>query len=69
MAGRVAALPPKCRPIEQPSNRGRTGSIVGRAVMNGATIHIPDVLADPEYKMTEAAQPWGVHTMLVPPAG
>jgi GAF domain-containing protein len=40
------------------------GSIVGRAVMRGATIHIPDVLADPEYKMTEAASIGGVHTML-----
>ena len=40
------------------------GSIVGRAVMDGATIHIPDVLADPEYKLTEAATLGGVHTML-----
>ena len=40
------------------------GSIVGRAVMDGATIHIPDVLADPEYKMTEAATLGGAHTML-----
>jgi len=40
------------------------GSIVGRAVMNGGTIHIPDVLADPEYKMTEAATIGGAHTML-----
>ncbi|MGC2336485.1 MAG: GAF domain-containing protein, partial [Pseudolabrys sp.] len=40
------------------------GSIVGRAMMDGATIHIPDVLADPEYKMTEAATLGGVHTML-----
>jgi two-component system, NtrC family, sensor kinase len=40
------------------------GSIVGRAVMHGGTIHIPDVLADPEYKMTEAATIGGAHTML-----
>jgi GAF domain-containing protein len=40
------------------------GSVVGRAVMHGATIHIPDVLADPEYKMTEAATIGGAHTML-----
>ncbi|MGC2716167.1 MAG: GAF domain-containing protein [Pseudolabrys sp.] len=40
------------------------GSIVGRAVIHGATIHIPDVLADPEYKMTEAATLGGAHTML-----
>jgi signal transduction histidine kinase len=32
--------------------------------MHGATIHIPDVLADPEYKMVEAATIGGAHTML-----
>jgi len=40
------------------------GSIVGRAVMHGGIIHIPDVLADPNYKMTEAATIGGAHTML-----
>jgi signal transduction histidine kinase len=40
------------------------GSIVGRAVMHGGIIHIPDVMADPNYKMTEAATIGGAHTML-----
>ena len=40
------------------------GSVVGRAVMKGGVIHIPDVLADPEYKMTGAATLGGIHTML-----
>ncbi|MGA8004328.1 MAG: GAF domain-containing protein [Pseudolabrys sp.] len=40
------------------------GSIVGRAVMHGGIIHIPDVLADPNYKMAEAATIGGAHTML-----
>ena len=40
------------------------GSIVGRAVMQGGIIHIPDVLADPNYKMTEAATVGGSHTVL-----
>ena len=40
------------------------GSVVGRAIMDGATIHIPDVLADPEYQMIEAATIGGAHTML-----
>jgi GAF domain-containing protein len=40
------------------------GSIVGRTVMQGKIIHIPDVLADPDYKMTGAAQLGGIHTML-----
>src|ERR1019366_7157271 len=40
------------------------GSVVGRAVMQGGIIHIPDVLADPDYKMTGAATLGGIHTML-----
>jgi len=40
------------------------GSVVGRAVMQGGVIHIPDVLTDPDYKMTEAATIGGMHTML-----
>jgi GAF domain-containing protein len=40
------------------------GSLAGRAVMEGRTIHIPDVQADPEYNMTEAARFGGVRTML-----
>jgi signal transduction histidine kinase len=40
------------------------GSVVGRAVMRGGIIHIPDVLADPDYKMTGAATLGGIHTML-----
>jgi GAF domain-containing protein len=40
------------------------GSIVGRTVMAGQIIHIPDVLADPNYKMAEPARIGGIHTML-----
>jgi GAF domain-containing protein len=40
------------------------GSLAGRVIVEGRTIHIPDVLADPEYKMTEAAKFGGVRTML-----
>ena len=40
------------------------GSVVGRTVMQGKMIHIPDVLADPEYQMTEAAKIDGIRTML-----
>ena len=40
------------------------GSVVGRTVMKGKMIHIPDVLADPEYQMTEAAKIDGIRTML-----
>jgi GAF domain-containing protein len=40
------------------------GSVAGRAVMQGGIIHIPDVLTDPDYKMTEAAVIGGIRTML-----
>ncbi|HET9686108.1 MAG TPA: GAF domain-containing protein, partial [Pseudolabrys sp.] len=40
------------------------GSVVGRTVMQGGIVHIPDVLADPDFKMTGAAKAGGVHTML-----
>jgi two-component system, NtrC family, sensor kinase len=48
---------------DHPIPAGR-GSVVGRTVMQGRMIHIPDVLADPEYKMTEAAKIDGIRTML-----
>ena len=40
------------------------GSVVGRTVMKGGIVHIPDVMADPEYRMTGAAMLGGIHTML-----
>ena len=40
------------------------GSVVGRTVMAGRIIHVPDVLADPDYKMAELARIGGIHTML-----
>jgi signal transduction histidine kinase len=48
---------------DHPIPAGR-GSVVGRTVMQGKMIHIPDVLADPEYKMIEAAKIDGIRTML-----
>src|SRR4030095_8310295 len=39
-------------------------SVIGRTVTQGKMIHIPDVLVDPEYKMTEAAKIDGIRTML-----
>ena len=40
------------------------GTVVGRAVLEGRIIHIPDVQADPEYTFLEAARIGGIHTML-----
>jgi signal transduction histidine kinase len=39
-------------------------SVAGRAVLEGTNVQIPDVLADPEYAMTEVARISGLRTML-----
>src|SRR5262249_48732853 len=44
-----------------PSGRG---SIVGRTVSEHGTIHVYDVLADSEYRMSEAARIGGIRTIL-----
>ena len=44
-----------------PSGRG---SIVGRTVLERGTIHVHDVLVDPEYRMSEAAKIGGIQTAL-----
>ena len=41
------------------------GTVVGRTVLEGRTIQIADVQADPEYTFLEAARLGGLHTMLV----
>ena len=40
------------------------GTVTGRAVLEGRTVHVHDVLDDPEYKMAEAARIGGIRTML-----
>src|SRR5262245_25896128 len=40
------------------------GSVGGRTVLEGKTIQIPDVLADPEYELTESAKIAGFRTTL-----
>jgi GAF domain-containing protein len=44
-------------------HRGR-GSIVGRTVLEGKTVHVADVLADPEYTNTEMQQRLSFRTVL-----
>src|ERR1700746_2282899 len=48
---------------DHPIPSGR-GSIVGRTVLERGTIHVHDVLADPENRMSEAARIGGIRTML-----
>ena len=40
------------------------GSVTGRAALEGKTIHIPDVLADPEYTLTGYQKAFGYRTNL-----
>jgi two-component system NtrC family sensor kinase len=49
--------------LEHPINIDR-GSVVGRAVLEGRTIHLPDCLADPEYKSQEYASVGKQRSML-----
>jgi GAF domain-containing protein len=46
-----------------PTSPGR-GTVSGRAVLEGRTIHIPDVLADPEYDYGEGQKIGGYRTLL-----
>jgi GAF domain-containing protein len=47
--------------LEHPLQAGRD-SVIGRAALEGKTIHIPDVLADPEYKATGYQKAFGYRT-------
>src|SRR5450759_2466129 len=49
--------------LEHPLQAGRD-SVIGRAALEGKTIHIPDVLADPEYKATGYQKAFGYRTNL-----
>ena len=46
-----------------PLTPGR-GSLVGRVLLEGTTVQIPDVLADPEYAMLELQKETGFRTLL-----
>src|SRR5262245_26747457 len=60
-----SGMPPRLQAYmdNHPIPSGR-GSIVGRTVLERGTIHVHDVLADPEYRMSEAARIGGIRTML-----
>ena len=47
-----------------PVNRVDRGSITGRTILEGRTVHIPDVLADPEFTWFEAQKRGGYRTAL-----
>ena len=61
-------IPPEFRDFwQQNVIRPGRGSSTGRAALERRTIHIPDVLADPEYEMTEAHTSWSLRTLLAVP--
>jgi GAF domain-containing protein len=43
------------------------GTVVGRALLEGRTVQVPDVLADPEYTWIEAQERTGFRTVLAVP--
>jgi GAF domain-containing protein len=43
---------------------GGQGSVVGRTVMKGGTIQVADVMADPDYKMTDLMRTANIRTLL-----
>jgi GAF domain-containing protein len=49
--------------LDHPQQAGR-GSAVGRVALEGKAIHIPDVLADPEYSATGYQRSFGFRTIL-----
>ncbi|HYK12191.1 MAG TPA: GAF domain-containing protein, partial [Gemmatimonadales bacterium] len=49
-----------------PRRPGR-GMVTARAIQTGSLVHVPDVLADPEFELTEAARTSGVRTTLSVP--
>jgi GAF domain-containing protein/DNA-binding response OmpR family regulator len=61
-------VPPAVRDHWQrtPLRPGR-GSGAGRAALELRTVHIPDVVADPEYELAEAQQAHGVRSLLAVP--
>jgi GAF domain-containing protein len=48
---------------QNPISPGR-GTVTGRAVLDGKTMHIPDVLDDPEYSYGDAQKTGGFRTVL-----
>ena len=48
---------------DNPTSPGR-GTVSGRAVLEGRTVHIPDVLVDPEYDYGEGQKIGGYRTLL-----
>ena len=50
--------------MERQSVAPGRGTLVGRTASEGQTIHIPDVLADPEYISPKSAERGGFRTML-----
>jgi two-component system, NtrC family, sensor kinase len=61
----VYNYPPELNEFIRSARHERTrGSVTGRALLDGKTVHVPDVMRDPQYTMREFAQTMGIRTAL-----
>ena len=50
-----------CAKQEDAPVQPERGTITGRTLLEGKIVHVPDVLADPDYTYTEAQRLGGLH--------
>ncbi len=61
----VHNCPPELEELFKGARHERTrGSVTGRVLLNGKTVHLPDVLLDPEYRMADLQNKVGFRTIL-----
>ena len=53
--------------LERYSTKPDRGSIFGRAIIEGRTVHIPDVVADPEWKRPDQPRATGIRAAVAVP--
>jgi GAF domain-containing protein len=53
--------------LERYTNKPTRGSTYGRAIIEGRTVHIPDVLADPEFQRPDQPQITGIRAAVAVP--
>jgi class 3 adenylate cyclase len=64
LAAGSGSIPEWIAHLKEQTIRPGRGTVAARAVLEGRTVHIPDVLADPEYTFLEAQKRGGFRTAL-----